>query len=136
MSLNLDIEKFKKEMEKEANKNYIKGRDAILLGYSEVVNGSPVDKGLYKNNHFITVNNSTNKTTKKEDKDSSSVISKNAPKINSLKFKDGDTITFQNNLSYAPKLEAVGGLVQPAGNYGRAGQKVKEFVRSLKWVQK
>ena len=120
---------FEKEMKKGADALYKQGRDALLFAHKEIIAESPADTGLYRNNHFITVNKSTNETREQKDETGSIATNRGNAIMNKLKFNHNDTITIQNNLIYASKLEAKGGTGKAPLNYARAGEKTKDFLK-------
>ena len=91
---NAEIKKLQEKQVKEA-------KDIVLFAYSEIVDRSPVDTGLFRHNHFVTNNAKTNKT-----KDNSDNTADNKAIIERAKMMHNDTITIQNNLVYADALEA------------------------------
>ena len=125
------------QLDKETLKVKQKAINVISFAYKKLVEGSPTDKGFYRNNHIITANKTTNKIN--EANKSESVSTRELPIINRLKFNDGDRIIIQNNLNYALKLEAFGGKTKggrvfPPGLYDRTEHETKKFIKELKWV--
>lgn len=111
------------EIKKLQEKQVSEAKKIVLGAYSEILHLSPVDTSLFKHNHIITVNTKTSKT-----KDVSDNIAKNNAIVNSANFKHNDTITIQNNLTYADALEAGHSKQAPAGVYGIAEERVRKVI--------
>ena len=101
------------------------GKQVILTAYNSITELSPVDTSLFKHNHFITVNSTTEKTTDEVDRN---VISDSKSTISNLKFKNNDNIYIQNNLAYADALEAGHSSQAAAGVYGVTERRMEKFL--------
>jgi len=122
-----------KQIDKETKKLKQKAVNVVLYAHKQLVEGSPADTGLYRNNHIITINRTTNKVNDKANKENNPTTD-TMPTITKMKFNDGDKIIIQNNLSYANQLEARGGKSKPPALYRRTENKTKDFIKDLKWV--
>ena len=126
MSSNIDafIKETNAEIKKLQDKQVSEAKKIVLGAYSQTVSGSAVDTGLYRSSHLISIN-SKDKTipTKKDD----SRISDGKSEVNNAKFKNGDTITIQNNLLYALPLEDGHSTQQAPLLYSR----VEEMTRTV-----
>lgn len=113
-----DINQFIKETNAEIAKLQAKqikeAKQVILTAYSKVVDFSPVDTGLFRNNHFVTVNSKTDETTENK----RGTIKQSKEIIKRAKLMHNDTLTIQNNLKYADALEAGHSKQATAGVYG------------------
>lgn len=127
-----NIDEFTMDMNKEIKKlqeeQVSKAKQVVLGTYAQILDRSPVDTSLFKHNHIITVNSTTNET-----KDKSNNINKNNAQINKAKFNNGMTLTIQNNLAYADALEAGHSSQATAGVYGVTERLVqKELAKRIK----
>lgn len=118
-----------KEIEKMQKKQVATAKQIVLTAYNAITEASPVDTSLFKHNHFITVNSTTNKTTETVD---ASVIGESKSEISNLKFKNNDSIYIQNNLSYADALEAGHSSQASAGVYGVTERKIEKLIARTK----
>jgi len=118
---NREIEKLQKKQVSEAN--------GIVLGaYNEIIEKSPVDTALFKHNNFLTVNSTTDKTT---DEPHQEVLDGGKQNIGTCEFKHGDTLTIQNNLSYADMLESGHSKQAHAGIYGVTEAKTRKLLNKV-----
>ena len=106
---NAEIKKLQDKQVKEAKK-------IIITTYAMIVDNSPVDTGLFRANNLVTYNSKTNETV---DNPSLKDI-ENKAIIERAKLMHGDTMTIQNNLVYADRIEAGWSTQAPAGVYGVA----------------
>jgi len=116
-----NLKDFLKEVEQKV-KAYEKERykwcvDNILMANKMLVGLSPVSTGLFRANHIPTYNTKTNRTKESTDVE---LID-----LSDAKFKNGDTITIQNNLAYADALEAGHSTQAPAGVYGITEERMR-----------
>lgn len=122
MVSNIDefIRETNKEIEKLQAKQVSEAKKIVLGAYNTLLELSPVDKGQFKNNHFLTVNSTTQETTEETN------LTKKTSELNSCKFSNGDAIYIQNNLQYADALEAGHSKQAPAGVYGVTERKIEK----------
>lgn len=78
-------------------------QESFFAASQSVMFKSPVDKGTFKNNWFTEINNTSSKTTDKQDASGGDRLAE--VKSKSLKINFGDSISFVNNLPYNIKLE-------------------------------
>ena len=92
-------------------------RKAYIKGFSEIIKGTPVDKGRARNNWFLTFGTPSRSTT---------TIPNNNPKTPNPKNVLGKKTYLTNNLPYITKLE-YGGFPDPAkkGSYLGKGKGYK-----------
>ena len=130
-SMGSNIDKFiaetNKEIKKLQDKQVSEAKKIVLGAYSMLVNGSAVDTGLYKSSHIISYNSKDN--TVPTDVDNAR-INENKSVINKAKFNNNDTITIQNRLLYADRLEASPqhSKQQEPALYGRTEQLTKRLI--------
>ena len=121
MSSNIDafIAETNREIKKLQEKQVSMAKQIVLGAYSQILDRSPVDTGLFKHNNFLTVNSKTNKVTGDEfDSSMKAVIDGGFENIEKAKFNHGMTLTIQNSLSYADALESGHSSQASAGVYG------------------
>ena len=122
-----DIDQFIKEtnaeIKKLQDKQVSEAKKIVLTAYSMILDRSPVNTSLFKHNHFITVNSKTNATKEKDDNTADNKII-----ITGARYKNGDTITIQNNLKYADRLEAGHSSQAPSGVYGVTEQIIRRQI--------
>jgi len=128
MTSNIDnfIKETNKKIEAMTKRQNSRARQIILGAYDTLTSLSPVDKGLYKNNHIITVNQKT-KNTKELKENNNSKYS-----LNSAEFKNNDTIYIQNNLAYAQALENGHSKQAPLGIYSVTEEITKDIIERIK----
>jgi hypothetical protein len=129
-NINDFLKETNKAIEAELVKQQKEATKIILGAYSEIIQESPKDTGLFRHNHFVTVNSKTNQTTGDEfDPSMIAVIEGAEQNIKTAKLKHGTTITIQNNLSYADALESGHSKKQaPAGIYGVTEEKIRKEI--------
>lgn len=126
-NINEFIKETNKEIEKLQAKQVSEAKNIVLGAYNTLVEFSPVDKGQFRNNHFLTVNSTTQETTEETN------LTKKTSDLNSCKFNSGDSIYIQNNLKYADALEAGHSEQAPAGVYGVTERKIeKQLAKDIK----
>jgi len=104
--------------------------DNILMANKMLVNSKPVDTGLFRSNHIVTYNSKTNKTRDKSELQSTvigdkTIYSPPSFEVTKKSFKNGDTITIQNNLDYADYIEAGHSKQAPMGVYGIVEERMR-----------
>lgn len=127
MTSNIDqfLRETNKQIEELQKKQVSRAKEIVLVAYTAITEASPVDTSLFKHNHFITVNNTTNKTTDTVD---ASVIPRSESTISALKFNNNDSIYIQNNLDYADALEAGHSSQAAAGVYGVVERRMEKLL--------
>jgi len=117
-----------REIAKLQKKQVSEAKGIVLGAYNEIIDKSPVDTALFKHNNFLTVNSTTQKTT---DEPHQEVLDGGKQNIQTAKFKHGDTLTIQNNLSYADALEAGHSKQASAGIYGVTEEKTRKLLNKV-----
>ena len=130
-----DIDQFIKEtnaeIKKLQDKQVSEAKNIVLLAYTKVSepisNGgfAPVNTGLFRHNNFLTVNSKTTLTTEEPHEE---VLEGGKENVDKCKFKHGDTLTIQNNLKYADRLEAGHSSQAPSGVYGVTEQIIRRQI--------
>lgn len=124
-NINQFLKDTNKAIEKQLKKQQKVGKQIVLEAYSGVVRRSPVDSGLFKSSHIITLNKFTDEIPK--DVDRTREIKEQAF-IQGLRFSNGDKIVIQSNLLYSEKLESGHSKQAPAGIYAITEAQVKRFL--------
>ena len=119
--MNININEFAKELEilsKRVNKS-LKAtvKDYTLKLLSNLYKISPVDTGLYRSNHNISISRRDYNTNKFENK--TSLLAKGAMDFKPFNLLTTKTIYIQNNVDYSEKLENGGSRQAPSGVYGQ-----------------
>ena len=135
--LKSNIEQFIREtnkaIEKEQEKQKKQAKEIVVSAYSLILDGSKaVDTGLYKNSHFMEVNQNTTEEinpTTREQREQLAQENKTKQGVQDLKFNNGDRIRIYNNVAYALHLEALGTQRQEKGLYRRTEQRIKNEIR-------
>lgn len=109
-----ELEKLTKDINS-AFDNAIK--DYTVTFVDKLFDRSPVDTGLYRSNHNVSLNRRYMGTFGITDK--STVVGDAASKVNEFTSKKHESIYIQNNVPYAEKLENGWSRQAPSGVYGQ-----------------
>jgi len=93
-------------------------KDYTVTLVSRMYDISPVDTGLYRSNHNVSLDKRSQNTYSITSKDT--VVGDAASKVNEFNSLRNEFVYIQNNLDYAEKLENGGSNQAPAGIYGQA----------------
>lgn len=119
--MDINITDFSKELEK-LSKRVDKSLKATIKDYSlnllsNLYKISPVDTGLYRSNHNISISRRDYNTNNIENK--TSVLAKGAIDFKPFNLLTTKAIYIQNNVDYSEKLENGGSRQAPSGIYGQ-----------------
>jgi len=137
-NINDFLKETNKAIEAELVKQQKEATKIILGAYSEIIQESPKDTGLFRHSNFIRKNFKYKREIKppKTEAERKSKASEHEAKqdsqrskIETTTLKHGDVISIQNQLSYADALEAGHSTIQaPFGIYGIAEEKIRKEI--------
>ncbi|MBK2026956.1 HK97 gp10 family phage protein [Allofrancisella guangzhouensis] len=123
MAKNINFKQLAKELDKLSKSIDVSTKDMMntyaLSLQKDIIERSPVDKGLYRGSHMITIGYPSNYySVDQKDNISQSVVS-----LSNRKTKD--SIYIQTNLPYSVKIEKGYSKQAPDGVYSQALEEVK-----------
>jgi frataxin-like iron-binding protein CyaY len=137
-NFNQFMQETQKEIEKLQEKQKTEAKKIILATNNMLLDQSPVDKGLYKHSHTITVNSTSPEISGNISKDKDfkgdidKKVSENKSVVMNLDFKNNDKIIIQNRVSYANAIENGSSKQHPPFLYSRASKYAKTLISKAK----
>ena len=100
MSFGRDIARYRPKATGQAEEVF---RRSALELFSSIVIGTPVDKGVLRNNWWLDIGRPSGKTTRASDRSGQAAI--NGARSNIASAKGYAVVFFSNNLPYAERIE-------------------------------